>query len=84
MKPKEKADELVNKYKPYVYPYLGSSYMTGDEYPEQILNYGKICALIAVDEIMNELSEMNYGLQYLNRMAHWEDVKEEIEKLKTK
>lgn len=44
----------------------------------------KELALIAVDEIMNELTEMNYGLQYLNRVAYWEEVKQEIDKFKTK
>lgn len=41
----------------------------------------KHCALIAVDEIMDELTVMNYGLQYLNRMAYWNEIKGEIEKL---
>jgi len=78
MIPKKKADELVNKYKPYVYPYLGSSYMTGDEYPEQILNYGKICALIAVDEILKVASFYN---DTQAEVTYWQEVKQEIEKL---
>jgi len=69
MIPKEKAEELVSKMLKEV------GYDTDLALP---------CALIAVDEIMNELSEMNYGLQYLNRVAHWQEVKEEIENLKTK
>jgi len=82
MIPKKKADELVNKYKPYVYPYLGSSYMTGDEYPEQILNYGKICALIAVDEILHSLSyKMSSNIEELD---YYNEVRQEIENLKTK
>lgn len=66
MTPQEKAEELVSKMLKEV------GYDTDLALP---------CALIAVDEIMNELSEMNYGLQFLNRMAHWEEVKEEIENL---
>ena len=72
MTPKEKAEELLNKYKPYVYPYVGSSFMTGDEYPEQILSYAKICALIAVDEILDLFLEESRHTRY------WEDVIKEI------
>jgi hypothetical protein len=78
MKPKEKAEELVNKYKPYVYPYVGSSYLTGDEYPEQILSYAKKCASIAVDEILS---------LFVHECAdtiYWTEVKQEIENLITK
>jgi hypothetical protein len=73
MTPKEKAKSLVDKYWIYL--------RAGLLYDEEAKDDAKHCALIAVDEIMNELSEMNYGLQYLNRMAHWQEVKEEIEKL---
>lgn len=73
MTPKLKAKELVDKYWIYL--------RAGLLYDEEAKEDAKHCALIAVDEIMNELSEMNYGLQYLNRMAHWQEVKEEIEKL---
>jgi hypothetical protein len=71
--PKEKAKELVEKYWIYL--------RAGLLYDEEAKEDAKHCALIAVDEILDELSEMNYGLQYLNRVAHWQEVKEEIEKL---
>ncbi len=70
MTPQEKADKLVKDM--YAVRSGSVSMIT--------LHFAKQCALIAVDEIMNELSEMNYGLQYLNRMAYWEEVKEEIKK----
>ena len=78
MTPKEKAEELVDKYKPFVYPYVGSSYLTGDEYPEQILNYAKQCALIAVDEILNLASFYN---DTQGEVTYWTEVKQEIENI---
>ena len=78
MKPKEKAEELVDKYKPFVYPYVGSSYLTGDEYPEQILNYAKQCALIAVDEILNLASFYN---DTQGEVTYWTEVKQEIKNI---
>ena len=74
MTPKEKADELVDDYK-NLHGHPTEQYLDSED--------AIMCALIAVDEIMNELSEMNYGLQYFNRMAHWQEVKQEIENLTT-
>jgi hypothetical protein len=58
MKPKEKAVDLVNKY---LQIYDGK------------VNISKLCALIAVDEILEECR--------LERDWYWEEVKQEIEKL---
>ena len=80
MTPKEKAQNLVEKYKPYVYPYIGSSYLTGDEFPEEILRNAKICALIAVDEILNAI-EFSSQADELSKITYWNEVKQEIEKL---
>ncbi len=52
MTPKEKAEELIEKYKDYVHGYVGSSMLTNHEYPEQILAQAKKVALIVVDEII--------------------------------
>jgi hypothetical protein len=41
----------------------------------------KQCALIAVDEIMSALTYLPYGLDYLNKICYWEEVKQEIEAL---
>jgi len=60
MTPKEKADELVNKYN-----YLLSTHIFNGTF-----DISKQCALIAVDEIINE-EETDY----------WEAVKKEIELL---
>jgi len=67
MTPKEKAKELVNKY-----------WITDfDIYEEE----SKVCALIAVDEIIKELTiEISPSLLGF-RYKYWQEVKEEIEKL---
>lgn len=66
--PQEKAEELYDKF--YAW------------YPNQDAQFiAKQCALIAVDEIAQELSVLPYGLQYLSRMDYWVEVKTEIEKL---
>ena len=65
MTPKEKAIELYNK----MYDY--------SLFEEE----AKRCALIAVDEILSELTEIPYGLEYLNRLNYWLEVKQEIELL---
>ncbi len=69
MTPIEKAKELVEKFIKKLY------YITdGDE------DYGKECALIAVDEI---LSVVKGGVEICNSPAckYWQQIKEEIEKL---
>ena len=69
MTPKEKAIELFDKFnKPDTthYPYVHNAQQ---------------CALIAVDEILSELTEIPYGLEYLNRLNYWIEVKQEIENL---
>ena len=79
MTPQEKAQNLVEKYKPYVYPYIGSSYLTGDEFPEEILRNAKICALIAVDEIISDQNGNDTDIG--NKAWWWNEVKQEIENL---
>ena len=68
MTPKEKAIDLVNKM---LFCYQGHI----DEYT------AKQCALIAVDEILDD--DM-YGMEeehFEKRINYWEEVKQEIEKL---
>lgn len=78
MTPKEKAKELVDKY----FILLKNKY--------QIWNiaYGvgepKQCALIVVDEILEELDAEYWGLEMdrsFERQRFWLNVKHEIEKL---
>jgi hypothetical protein len=66
MTAKEKAWKLVNKY----YSYLKANLM----YDEEAVEDAKVCALIAVDEVL-ENSHTNVFTKY------WEEVKKEIELL---
>ena len=71
MTPKEKAEELVNKFRQQTDGIAGYNYD----------NVNKQCALIAVDEILDD--DM-YGMEeehFEKRINYWEEVKQEIEKL---
>jgi len=76
MTPKEKAIELVYKYK-----YLVNTWDGYNDEPLEIeyrLPDMKQCALIAVDEILNDENEF---IQTIPHHLYWERVKKEIEKL---
>ena len=81
MTPQEKAQELVDRFDEYVHGYVGGSVLSNTQYPDVKLERAKECALIAVDEILNQdkgafdLGEIHYHFQY------WMEVKNEIEKL---
>jgi len=72
MTPKEKAVELISKFKPY------ADYQEDDCFNqiEKMLINAKQCALIAVDEIIKTLKP-----PCLNEYSYWQEVKKEIEKL---
>jgi hypothetical protein len=72
MTPKEKAKELLDKMA------YGNSY---DEYHNSSLYTAKQCALIAVDELLNNFLS-NRTTEYGRERYHfWQQVKQEIEKL---
>jgi hypothetical protein len=72
MTPKEKAEELVNKYL-RTYPIYDN--------PTVVISYtnteAKSCALIAVDEIL----KITWVDKFLITEDYWQEVKQEIEKL---
>jgi hypothetical protein len=74
MTPKEKADELIRKY-----------YRWGLHKDGQSLSWleSKECALIAVDEILQNVYDdrATIGRQNLTDKEYWTEVKQEIEKL---
>ena len=75
MTPKEKAKELVNKFAIYSEGGLDNSIQT-------ILCNSKQCALIAVDEILQENSKRGGDNDEIVELEpYWKEVKEEIEKL---
>ncbi len=75
MTPREKAEELIRKY-----------YRWGLHKDGQSLSWleSKECALIAVDEIIPELSPLELhplGTYRNPKIEYWQEVKQEIEKL---
>lgn len=75
MTPKAKAKELFNKY-------LSINLSQVNDLVDGIrIALAKKCALIAVDEIMQVLSILPYGMQYLSEIDYWEEVKKNLEKL---
>ena len=67
MTPQEKAEDLFKQY----YSYLKANLM----YDEEAREDAKQCALIAVDEIINNLPLISEIQEY------WQEVKQEIELL---
>lgn len=67
MTAQQKAVDLFNDY----YSYLKANLM----YDEEAREDAKVCALIAVDEVMNNLPLISEIKDY------WEEVKQEIELL---
>ena len=81
MSAKEKAIELVNKFKPHAY---NGAVEENDELME--LFHAKKCALITVDEIIKTLNEDIRDLDVrgnvlLDLIDYWREVKEEINNL---
>lgn len=59
MTSKEKAQELLLKFKGYVCGYVGSSMLTNTEYPEVILSQAKGVAIITVNEILKNFEGLH-------------------------
>ena len=75
MTPKEKAIELVNKY------YNKIEHTISDEYAEVTKEITKVCALIAVDEILKAVDNPDETYLMKHSVNYWTEVKQEIEKL---
>lgn len=89
MTPKEKAEELLNKFIPHGYPFsAGSGYMTGDIDKDGQKRHAKELAKMCVDEVQgniqdainllvpqdSEIAQKNLKDDYL----HWSTVREII------
>jgi hypothetical protein len=74
MTPKEKAEELVNKYSIWCWNEVVCDY-----------EIAKQCALIALDEIIDEIIQIDSQMSETHildkNLKYWKQVKEEIEKL---
>jgi hypothetical protein len=71
MKPKEKAQELIKKFS------FNTRCFSETKGWEDSFFDAKQCALIAVDEMIEELIVTDFA----NRFSYWQEVKQEIEKL---
>ena len=78
--PKEKAQELIEKFKDYVHGYIGSSMLTNHEYPEQILSQAKKVSLIAIDEICEAINWHEFESPN-EQWDYWNEVKIEVDNL---
>jgi hypothetical protein len=82
MTSKEKAKELVDRYKSYIQ--MADKY--GDLLSSQEIYFAKQCALIAVDETIKALnvllnSDLNNDFDILKLRGEYMELKSEIEKL---
>jgi len=96
MNAKEKAKELIEKFKDKVNPYIGSGMLSNTHDDSAILWQSKKCALIAVDEILNSrpldpnyvdwddceaTHQYWYEAQKEEALEFWNDVKSELQSL---
>ena len=81
MTPKEKAIELVDKFREY--SHTDFNYTRGGYQVDTQIKNAKQCALIAVDEIIEatktEIDRPDYNGVVLDK--YWQEVKTELEKL---
>lgn len=74
MLPKEKAEEIVNKYILYTEKYV-------DGWIESDLHSAKFCALITVDEMIDWTHQYVDYMSLTPALIYLDNVKKEIEKL---
>lgn len=75
MTPKEKAQKLVDNYKPIMYCFVGSGMLTNSFNENEQLKNAKFGALMLVNEVLDVVGHKYQEVDY------WERVKTEIEKL---
>ena len=81
MEAKEKAKELVDKFMPYMYCYMGSGMLSNDYDINVALSYAKKCAIIAIDECITALRMIDDSCFEVHWYNFYENVKKEIEQL---
>jgi hypothetical protein len=83
MKPKEKAEELVDRFINLIqYDFISDLHWydtRNNKYNDYVKKDAKKCALIIVDEILKD-REIIDGMRVIND-SYWLQVKQEIEKL---
>ena len=79
MQPKQKAQDLINKFKPHVYCYMGSGVLTNDYNETVALNEAKNCALMCAKVVLEStplnpsMNEKEDGIN-MHSEDFWEDV----------
>jgi hypothetical protein len=87
MTPKEKSEELIERFRPQCYCFLGSGMLT-NTYDERVSTMNaKQCALIAVDQVLESIPPLitleGFGSALFENddVIWWNQVKQELEKL---
>jgi Mn-dependent DtxR family transcriptional regulator len=76
MESRKKAKKLFDKY------YLLLTYFSENSSIDSRRIYAKRLAIIAVDEIIENLVELSNGVfTFIHNVEYWQEVKQEIEKL---
>ena len=78
MTPKNKARELVKKFRMYAFT---SDYDYAENGAENEYYNAEKCAIIAVDEILDANPMYYTGFEYEINLEYWQQVKTEIKKL---
>ncbi|MDV3537925.1 hypothetical protein CMU94_02160 [Elizabethkingia anophelis] len=87
MTPQKKANELVLKFLPKMYCYMGSGMLT-NTYDEGVANSNAVqCAIFCVDETISQWEYIDTYLSDLNgelnpNLKYWYNVKQELLKMK--
>ena len=83
MNTQDKASELVLKFTPYMYCYMGSGMLSNDYDKTIVLDFAKKCAIISVREILKALRvppiENNGSELYDSQIDYWKEVEALIE-----
>ena len=81
MKAKEKATELISKFKDKVNPYIGSGMLSNTHDNNAIMWQSKKCANIVCDEAIKLANLMDGGFSFEKEIEFWQNVKREIDAL---
>jgi hypothetical protein len=79
MTPEAKAKELIDKFLPSMFCYLGSGMLTNTYDDGVAMGNAKECALIAVNEIIDNIVPSNHGTETLKK--YWQAVKQSLTNL---
>jgi hypothetical protein len=85
MTPKEKATELIEKFKDKVNPYIGSGMLSNTHDDSAILWQSKKCAQIVCDEAQEILNKPMFqykeSLLWKAEFEYWDKVRDELSAL---